>query len=97
MAAMAAPPRTGAAVMTGAKPAELAEVAPPELPDEAAEPARDEALDPALLAAPLREEAALDKLEAMALPAVKRVVEPMVDVVTALLPEEMVVTMALVV
>jgi len=73
MAAMAAPPRIGAAVMTGAKPAELAEVAPPEAPDEAPEPpdeARDEAEDPALLAAPLREEATLDKLEAMALPAV---------------------------
>jgi hypothetical protein len=70
MAAMAAPPKTGAAVIMGAAALEVADEAPaaadepaPEAPEAADEPAA-EALEPALLAAPLREDATLDKLEA---------------------------------
>jgi hypothetical protein len=96
----------GAAVMIGAPADELEDEPPaadeaPEAADEAPEAADEPAalaLEPALLAAPLREEAALDKLEAAPEPAaptaVKRVVEPIVEVVTALLPDEMVVTTA---
>jgi hypothetical protein len=67
MAAIAAPPKTGAAVIIGAKALELADEAAPAAPEEALEPAA-EALAPALLAAPLREDATLDKLEPAAPP-----------------------------
>jgi len=99
MAAIAAPPRIGPAVMIGAAAFELeeeplpAEDEPPATADEAALAP----LETLLPAAPLADEAPLDPELAAPPTAVKRVVDPMVEVVSALLPDEMVVTRALVV
>jgi hypothetical protein len=94
---MAAPPSMGAAVMKGAAPVELEE--PPAAED--APEADDLAAVPLVPAAPdavpePEEEAA--PLPELVLPepptAVNRVVDPMVEVVSALPPDEMVVTRA---
>lgn len=103
-AARAAPPSIGAAVICAAKPEDVALPAAEEAPLTAlesrleADEATDDADEAAEETAPDKEEeaevAAPDADEMNPPTGVKRVVEPMVEVATALLPDETVVKMA---